>query len=136
MTPRAWIAIAAAGALSLALGAFVLHYRSLAAEAARVPALERTIRDKDAALAERDRQAEEDAAAIKGLADKIAQIAAARTDADAAIAAVTSTIRETAAATAEELAHAIPDDPHCVYGPDVGRLLNEQLLGLRPGHGS
>ena len=122
-----------AGAIAI-VALFGWHYVSLSNKASRVPGLEQSIKDKDQAIADRDAKAELDAKRIVWLGAKLEAIDTARASADAEIAVIKTAISETAAATAGELIRAIPDNPICVYGADVSRLLSDQLDGLRPGH--
>ena len=116
------------------LGFAVWHYVALRDEAARVPGLEQTIKDKDAAIADRDTKMRDEARRIDALTTRLSEIDADREKAEAALLATQSAIEKTAAAAVEELARAIPDNPACTYPDDVGRVLREQLDGLRPGH--
>ncbi|BCW89978.1 hypothetical protein sos41_31460 [Alphaproteobacteria bacterium SO-S41] len=127
---QGWLAAVAVAIVAL-LG---WHYLALRDEAAKVPGLEQQVADRNTAIKARDDQAVKDAADLARLNEQITAIRDARASAEAELQTVTSAIRETAAATAEKLADAIPDNPDCRYGSDVGRLLNQQLLGLRPGH--
>lgn len=122
-------------ALGIAVVGFaVWHYVALREEAARVPALEQAIEAKDAEIADRDTKMRDEARRIDALTTRLSEIDADREKAEAALLATQSAIEKTAAAAVEELARAIPDNPACAYPDDVGRVLREQLDGIRPGH--
>lgn len=125
MTWRGWIILAVAGVLSVGATLFAGHYRYLAEQADKVPVLEKEISDRDA-------QAKKDATRVTDLTKKLGDAETKRAAAEGAMLTVSAAIHNTAAATAEELARAIPDNPSCDYPADVGRLLDNQLRGVRP----
>ncbi len=127
-----YLRMGAALACAAAVAFAVWHYVALRETAARVPTLEQTILDKEAAIAARDTKMRDAALQIDALTTRLIEIDADRERAEAALLATRSAIHETAAAAVEELARAIPDSPSCTYPADAGRVLREQLNGLRP----
>lgn len=114
----------AALALVSAVALFAWHYLDLRADAAKLPELEREIARQASAMRDSANQ-------IDALTTRLSEIDAKREAAEAALLATTTTIDRMAARTAEELARAIPDDPHCRYPADAGRVLRDQLDGFR-----
>ena len=112
------------GALAVC-GLAVWHYLDLRAEAAKVPALEKTVSDYETKMKDSARQ-------IDALTTTLIEVDERRATAEAVNLATRTAIQQTAAAAVEELARAIPDNPQCTYPADAGRVLRHQLDGLRP----
>ncbi len=121
---RGYLIGAAGFAVAGVLGLGVWHYLDLRADAAKVPELERKVAQHESIMRDGANQ-------IDALTTRLEEIDARREAAQAALLATTTTIDIMAARTAEELARAIPDDPSCRYPADAGRLLRDQLDGLR-----